>query len=101
MANQDGDGQLPRIGVIHSTPPLKGARWADPIMKADLVWTRFETWLAVLALTLEILSMSLWVFLKGFSTPTGGESQAGVIFRSVFGATALGMGLYFGLRKQS
>jgi len=88
-------------GGAQGAPPLKGARWADPIMKADLVWTRFETWLAVLALTLEILSMSLWVFLKGLSTPTGGESQAGVIFRSVFGATVLGMGLWFGLRKKS
>ena len=70
-------------------------------MKADLVWTQFETWLAVLALSLEILSMSLWVFLKGFSTPTTGDSQAGIVFRSVFGATALGMAAYFGLKKQS
>ena len=70
-------------------------------MRADLVWTQFETWLAVLALSLEILSMSLWVFLKGFSTPTGGESQAGVIFRAVFGATLLGLGLWFGLKNQS
>jgi TRAP-type C4-dicarboxylate transport system permease small subunit len=69
-------------------------------LRADLAWTRFETWLAVLALSLEILSMSLWVFLKGFSTPSGGDSNAGVVFRSVVGATFLGSGLYFGLRKQ-
>lgn len=79
----------------------KGAKWALPLLHLDEAWTRFETWLAVLALALEILSMSLWVFLKGMSTPAGGESQAGVIFRSVVGATALGMAMYFGLKKQS
>jgi TRAP-type C4-dicarboxylate transport system permease small subunit len=78
----------------------KGARWADPIMRADIAWTRFETWLVVLALALEILSMSLWVFLKGFSTPPGGESAAGIIFRSAVGAIVLGSALWFGLRKQ-
>lgn len=79
----------------------KGAAWALPLYKADEVWTRFETWLAVLALSLEILSMSLWVFLKGLSTPANGESQAGVIFRGLVGAIVLGSGLYFGLRKQN
>ncbi|HVW29793.1 MAG TPA: TRAP transporter small permease subunit [Polyangiaceae bacterium] len=80
---------------------MRGAKWAEPIMKADHAWTQFETWLAVLALALEILSMSLWVFLKGFSTPTNGENQAGVVFRSVVGATVLGMAAYFGLKKKS
>src|ERR1051326_6387106 len=88
-------------GGAPSAPPLKRARWADPIMKADLVWTRFETWLAVLALSLEILSMSLWVFLKGMSTPPGGESPAGIGFRALFGASAFGMAAWFGLKKQS
>jgi TRAP-type C4-dicarboxylate transport system permease small subunit len=79
---------------------MKGAKWADPIMAADIVWTRFETWLVVLVLALEILSMSLWVFLKGFSTPSEGDSQAGIVFRAVVGATALGCAAYFGLAKQ-
>jgi TRAP-type C4-dicarboxylate transport system permease small subunit len=82
-------------------PPAKGAAWALPLLRLDDVWTRFETWLAVLALALEILSMSLWVFLKGLSTPTGGESHAGVIFRGLVGAIVLGCALHFGLKKQS
>lgn len=85
----------------HPHHPGKGAAWALPLFHADEVWTRFETWVAVLALALEILSMSLWVFLKGLSTPAGGESQAGVLFRAVVGAIVLGSGLYFGLRKQN
>lgn len=112
MANeQDTDqggagGQVP--APVPSVPPPKhpylqgkGAAWALPLFHADEVWTTFETWLAVFALTLEILSMSLWVFLKGLSTPSDGESQAGVLFRAIFGAIALGCALYFGLRKQS
>lgn len=82
-----------------SGPPRRGAPWAVPLARADEVWTRFETWLVVLALALEISSMSLWVFLKGFSTPAGGESQAGVVFRALVGATVLGLLLYFGMKK--
>jgi TRAP-type C4-dicarboxylate transport system permease small subunit len=80
--------------------PKKGARWADPIMAADVHWTRFETWLAIIALALEILSMSLWVFLKGFSTPTEGDSIGGVVFRAIVGAVALGCVGWFGLKSQ-
>jgi TRAP-type C4-dicarboxylate transport system permease small subunit len=101
MTNPAGDERPLATANAHPAPVMKGARWADPIMKADLLWTEFETWLAVFALTLEILSMSLWVFLKGFSTPTTGDTQAGVIFRSVVGATVLGMIAHFGLKKQS
>ncbi len=88
-------------GGAHREPEKKGAPWALPLVRLDTAWTRFETWLAVLALALEILSMSLWVFLKGFSTPPGGESSAGIVFRSLVGAIALGMLAHFGLRKQS
>jgi TRAP-type C4-dicarboxylate transport system permease small subunit len=113
MANeQDRDqsgasGSGPPGPVPSTTPPKhrhpqgKGAAWALPLLRVDEVWTKFETWLAVFALTLEILSMSLWVFLKGLSTPSTGESQAGVLFRAIFGAIVLGSALYFGLRKQS
>jgi TRAP-type C4-dicarboxylate transport system permease small subunit len=112
MANEQdtdqGGGGGPGSAPVPSAPPPKhahpvgkGAAWALPLFHADEVWTRFETWLAVFALTLEILSMSLWVFLKGLSTPSDGESQAGVLFRAIFGAIVLGCALYFGLRKQS
>src|ERR1700742_2114409 len=101
MTNPAGDGPPVPIVKSHVPPPMKGAKWAEPILKADVIWTQFETWLAVLALSLEILSMWLWVFLKGFSTRTGGENAAGIVFRSVVGATVLGMTAYFGLKKQS
>jgi TRAP-type C4-dicarboxylate transport system permease small subunit len=83
-----------------SAPQRQGAPWALPLLWADTVWTRFETWLAVLTLGLEILSMSLWVFLKGLSAPPESESPAGTVFRAVVGALALGLALHFGLRKR-
>jgi hypothetical protein len=79
----------------------RGARWALPILWADSVWTGFETWLAVLTLGLEILAMSLWVFLKGFSAPPDSESPAGVVFRAVVGALVLGLSLHLALHRQS
>jgi TRAP-type C4-dicarboxylate transport system permease small subunit len=77
---------------------MKGARWGDPLMALDLVWTRFETWLALFALSLEVLSMALWVSLKGFSAPS--DHGAGVVFRAIFGAVVLGVTAHLGLSKQ-
>lgn len=82
----------------HGPPPMKGAKWADPIMAADRMWTRFEIWLALCALSLEVLSMSLWVSLKGFSAPP--DHGAGVAFRAMLGATVLGVAAHLGLSKQ-
>jgi hypothetical protein len=38
------------------------SRWARPLLRADELWTRFETGLVVTVLSLEVSSMSLWVF---------------------------------------
>jgi TRAP-type C4-dicarboxylate transport system permease small subunit len=76
-------------------PPIKPARvkkaWGDPILKLDIVLTRFETVLCVVVLAAEVLALTLWVALKGLSTAGEGGSAAGVVFRALFGATALGM----------
>jgi len=99
----DGGAKGPGDGSpasSHGKPPGQGAAWGVPLMHLDEVWTRFETWLAVFALSLEILSMSLWVFLKGFSTPPG-DNVSGILFRAVVGAVVLGSAAWFGLKKQS
>lgn len=109
MAEDDAAGStgsgaaVPENGPGESRPgsdprPVKGARWADPLMAADRLWTRFEIWLALFALSLEVLSMSLWVSLKGFSAPS--DNAAGVVFRAMLGATVLGVGAHVGLSKQ-
>jgi TRAP-type C4-dicarboxylate transport system permease small subunit len=76
------------------------ASWANPLHKADVAWTKFETWLATVVLALEIFALSLWVLLKGMSTPPGSESPAGTVFRAIFGAVALGLIPYLALRSK-
>lgn len=101
MASEDGRPSTD-AGSGEPSPtgpaPVMGARWAEPIVAADRVWTRFEIWLAVVAFTLEVFSMTLWVCLKGFSDPA--EQVGAFIFRGLFGATVLGTAVYLGLRKQ-
>jgi hypothetical protein len=82
------------------TAAPKPAAWGDPLFKADVAWTKFETWLACVVLALEIFALSLWVVLKGLSTPAESESPAGIVFRAIFGAIVLGMIPYLTLRKQ-
>src|SRR5215831_11376494 len=74
-------------------------RWVRLLLAADHAWTRFETALVLAALGLEISSMSLWVFLKGFSTPAENESRGGIVLRAVVGALALGLVSHLGLRR--
>jgi TRAP-type C4-dicarboxylate transport system permease small subunit len=75
-----------RIGAP-APRPRQGAAWAEPILAADRAWTRFEKWLAFVALSLEVLSMSLWTGLKGFSAA---PDQLGSVFRSIVGAVVFG-----------
>jgi TRAP-type C4-dicarboxylate transport system permease small subunit len=75
------------------------ARWGEPILAADRAWTRFEIWLAMGAFTLEVVSMALWVCLKGFSTPA--DHVGAVVFRAVTGATLLGVAAHVVFAKRS
>jgi hypothetical protein len=75
------------------SPPTNGrkpAGWGGPLNRLDQVWTKFETWFCVSVLVLEVLSLTLWVGLKGMSTRVESETPAGLIFRAVVGAVFLG-----------
>ena len=80
-----------------SSPPPP-ARWAEPLLVADRWWTRFETWLALVAFALEAISMTVWVCLKGFSAPS--EHVSAILFRALVGSAALGTATHWALRKQ-
>jgi hypothetical protein len=75
------------------------AAWGAPLARIDEKWTKFETWLCAVVLLLEVAALSLWVSLKGLSTPPDG-AKAGIVFRALLGATLLGMLGYFALRKR-
>lgn len=79
----------------------KAAAWGRPLVRFDEAWTRLEARLCVGVLLLEVLSLSLWVALKGLSAPPDSESPAGVVFRGLIGALVLGAVGYFAPRKQS
>jgi len=84
-----------------AAPPTRSpAAWGDPLFRLDQGWTRFETWLAVLVIGLEAFALSLWVFLKGLSSPYDADAKAGLVFRAIIGAFVLGMIAYHALRKQ-
>jgi TRAP-type C4-dicarboxylate transport system permease small subunit len=85
---------IPRLAAGRS-----GAPWARPIHEIDRWVTRFETGVATLAIALEASSMSLWVALKGLSTPVDSDSHAGVLFRSLVGATLVGVAAHWALRR--
>ncbi len=78
----------------------KPAAWGRPLVRLDESWTKFEAWLCVVVLILEIVSLSAWVVLKGMSSPPGSGSNAGVVFRAIFAALFLGLGAYYVLKKQ-
>lgn len=101
---RDGAGAEPgsgQGGSGGSSPPARtAAAWGEPLFKADIAWTRFETWLAAVVLALEIFALSLWVVLKGMSTPADSDSAAGIVFRAILGAIVLGLAPYLALRKK-
>ena len=77
-----------------SEPPgsqgAKAAAWGRPLARLDAAWTLFEARLCALVLLAEIISLSLWVCLKGMASPPDSGNMAGVVFRAIAGALILG-----------
>lgn len=78
----------------------QGASWGLPLVVIDQKWTKWETYLCAGVLILEIAALSLWVALKGLSTPPEG-AKAGIVFRAITGSIVLGLAGYWGLKNQS
>lgn len=96
----DHDSRAPSPPASGGSSGRKPQAWGAPLLKFDYLWTRFETGLAAVVLALEILALSLWVVLKGMSTPAESESAAGVVFRAIIGAIVLGMIPFLALKKK-
>ncbi len=78
-------------GPPGSEPPArKPAAWGRPLARLDASWTLFEARLCALVLLAEIVSLSLWVCLKGMASPPDSGNTAGVVFRALAGALVLG-----------
>ena len=89
-------------GGAGSPPPSdrKAAAWGRPLARLDAAWTKWEGWLCAVVLLLEIVVLSLWVALKGLSTPVDSGSNAGIVFRALFGANVLGLAAFLAVRKK-
>ena len=79
--------------------PVKAAAWCRPLVRLDDAWTRWEGFLCASVLLLEVLVLSLWVGLKGLSTPPDAGS-AGYVFRVLTGSAILGLIGFFAVRKK-
>lgn len=88
-----------------SKPPPKDhgqpAAWGEPLHRFSEAWVRFEIKLCAAVVLAEILALCAWVLLKGLAVPPGSDSSAGIIVRAVVGATVLGLGTYFAVRKKN
>ncbi|MBX3182678.1 MAG: hypothetical protein KIT72_19215 [Polyangiaceae bacterium] len=102
QADAGGSGEAPPAPP--APPGVKGkepAAWGKPLVAVDEFWTRFEMRLCVAVIAVEILALGFWVVLKSLSSQSGElSSNAGVVFRSVIGAVALGMAGYWLLKSQ-
>jgi hypothetical protein len=81
-------------------PERKAAAWGRPLARLDAAWTKWEVWLCAVTILLEVLTLTLWVALKGLSTAAVGSSKAGLVFRALTGAIVLGLAAWWGLKKQ-
>src|SRR5215831_5807209 len=59
----------------------------DRLMRLDVAWTKLEARLCASVLVMNVLALCVWVFLSGMSAE---GNLAGVVFRSLAGATVLG-----------
>jgi hypothetical protein len=100
------DAQAGAGGGSSSKPPSKpperkAAAWGRPLARLDAAWTKWEVWLCAVTILLEILVLTLWVALRGLSTAAeGSTSRAGLVFRALIGAIALGVIAWHALKKQ-
>jgi hypothetical protein len=79
----------------------KGSAWAEPIVRLDAAWQALEARLCAGVLVAEIASLTLWISLKGLSTDyEPGGNAAGLVYRSIVSATALGIAAHLATRRQ-
>jgi TRAP-type C4-dicarboxylate transport system permease small subunit len=73
----------------------------SPLQRLDAAWQRLEARLCAGVLVAEILSLTLWVSLKGLSAATTpGGSASGLVYRAILTATALGLVAHLATRTR-
>jgi TRAP-type C4-dicarboxylate transport system permease small subunit len=79
----------------------KEKSWGEVVARADAGWQRLEARLCGGVLVAEIVSLTLWVSLKGLSSDyVPGANASGLVYRSIVTATALGLAAHLATRKR-
>jgi tripartite ATP-independent transporter DctM subunit len=76
-----------------------GPSWADGITRFEAGWQRVESWLCIAVLAAEILSLTLWVVLKGLSTESVYGDRSGLACRSLLSMVCLGTAAHLASRR--
>ena len=82
------DESRPGAGKSTEEHAIPKQAWGEALLRFDARWTRFESRLCGWVLILDIAALVTWVTLSGLS---GEGTVAAVVFRSMVGATVLGM----------
>ncbi len=88
-------------GEGHPLEGGAGAAWARPIARLDGAWQRLEGRLCACVLVAEIVSLAVWISLKGLSSGyEAGGNTAGLVYRCLCTAAALGAVAHLASRKR-
>jgi hypothetical protein len=78
-----------------------GVKDQSSLQRLDAAWQRLEARLCAGVLVAEIISLTLWISLKGLSADTQpGGSASGLIYRGFVTATAFGVAAHLATRKR-
>jgi C4-dicarboxylate transporter DctM subunit len=73
--------------------------WGTALARFDAGWRRVESWLCVGVLAAEILSLTLWVVLKGLSTESAYGDRSGLACRGLLSMACFGTAAHFASRR--
>jgi TRAP-type C4-dicarboxylate transport system permease small subunit len=87
-------------------PPIAKQAWAEPLMRFDQAWTRFEAKLCGWVLVTEIAALCLWISLKGLSAEyqvagSGDKNVSGLVFRALLTSVLFGLVAHFITRPKA
>ncbi len=79
-----------------------GAAWGAPLERLDDAWQLLESRLCASVLVAEIVSLTLWIFLRGMSTDFSTENKdvSGIVTRSFLAVALLGVGAHLAARNR-
>ena len=79
-----------------------GSGWGEPLVRFDAAWQRLESRLCAGVLIAEVVSLTLWVFLRGLATSfVPGQSPAGLMCRSMLSTALFGVVAHLATRERS